>query len=108
VLTGAPRTRPDSTISTVIDSALFHVFGDEDRIRYEAGLRQVIPAGGRYLMLCFSDARSPGFGPRRVRRDEIVTLFADGWRIDAIDPATVKVTYDDAGVPAWRTSLTRL
>jgi hypothetical protein len=48
VLTGAPRTRPDSTISTVIDSALFHVFGDEDRIRYEAGLRQVIPAGGRY------------------------------------------------------------
>jgi hypothetical protein len=56
VLTGAPRKRPDSTISTVIDSALFHVFGDEDRIRYEAGLRQVIPAGGRYLMLCFSDA----------------------------------------------------
>jgi SAM-dependent methyltransferase len=98
----------DAQFDTVIDSALFHVFGDEDRIRYEAGLRRVIPPGGRYLMLCFSDARSPGFGPRRVSRDEIEALFASGWRIDAIEPATITVTYDDAGVPAWRTAITRL
>jgi SAM-dependent methyltransferase len=93
---------------TVIDSALFHVFGEEDRIRYEAGLRQVIPPGGQYLMLCFSDARSPGFGPRRVSRGEIEGLFAGGWRVDAIDPATIAVTFDSAGVPAWRAALTRL
>jgi SAM-dependent methyltransferase len=92
---------------TVIDSALFHVFGDEERVRYEAGLRQVIAPGGRYLMVCFSDARSPGFGPRRVSRREIEALFADGWRVDAIDPATIEVTFDPAGVPAWRASLTR-
>jgi SAM-dependent methyltransferase len=93
---------------TVIDSALFHLFNDEDRARYEAGLRQVIPPGGRYLMLCFSDARSPGFGPRRVSRREIEDLFTGGWRVDAIDPAAIEVTFDPAGVPAWRTSLTRL
>jgi SAM-dependent methyltransferase len=98
----------DARFDTVIDSALFHVFDDEDRIRYEAGLRQVIPPGGRYLMLCFSDARSPGFGPRRVSRREIEDLFTGGWRVDAIDPATIGVTFDPAGVPAWRTSLTRL
>ncbi len=98
----------DAQFDTVIDSALFHVFGDEDRRRYEAGLRQVIPPGGRYLMLCFSDARSPGFGPRRVSRREIEALFSGGWRVDAIDPATIEVTHDPAGVPAWRTSITRL
>jgi SAM-dependent methyltransferase len=93
---------------TVIDSALFHVFGDQDRACYEAGLRQVIAPGGRLLILCFSDARSPGFGPRRVSRREIEDLFAGGWRIDAIDPATIEVTSGPAGVPAWRAALTRL
>ena len=36
------------------------------------------------------------------------TRATDGWRVDAIDPATIGVTFDPAGVPAWRTSLTRL
>jgi DNA-binding MarR family transcriptional regulator len=35
-------------------------------------------------------------------------LFTGGWRVDAIDPATIEVTFDPAGVSAWRTSLTRL
>jgi SAM-dependent methyltransferase len=98
----------DAQFDTVIDSALFHVFGDEDRGRYVAGLRQIIAPGGRLFMLCFSDARSAGFGPRRVSRGEIEALFTDGWRIDAIDPAAIEVTFDSAGVPAWRTAVTRL
>jgi SAM-dependent methyltransferase len=93
---------------TVIDSALFHVFADDELPRYAAGLRQVLPAGGRYFMLCFSDRQPPGFGPRRVRRDEIEAIFGDGWRIDEITPATLEVTVDPAGVRAWRTALTRL
>jgi SAM-dependent methyltransferase len=92
---------------TVIDSALFHVFGDADLLRYEAGLRQVLPAGGRYLMLCFSDRQPPGFGPRRVRREEIEALFGDGWRIDEITPATMEVAIDPAGARAWRATVTR-
>jgi SAM-dependent methyltransferase len=92
---------------TVIDSALFHVFTDDDLPRYEAGLRQVLPAGGRYLMLCLSDRQPPGFGPRRVRQDEIRAVFGDGWRIDEIRPATMEVTVDPAGARAWRTVITR-
>jgi SAM-dependent methyltransferase/DNA-binding MarR family transcriptional regulator len=92
---------------TVLDSALFHVFSDDDRLRYVDGLRQVLPAGGRYFMLCFSDRQPPGFGPRRVRREEIEAAFADGWRIDEIEPATMEVTIDPAGVRAWRTAITR-
>jgi len=93
---------------TVIDSALFHVFSDDDRLRYVAGLRQVLPAGGRYFMICFSDRQPPGFGPRRVRRDEIEAAFADGWRIDEIEPVTMDVTIDPAGVRAWRAAITRV
>jgi hypothetical protein len=59
-------------------------------------------------MICFSDRQPPGFGPRRVRRDEIEALFGDGWRIDAIEPATLEVTIDPAGVRAWRVSVTRV
>ncbi len=48
---------------TVIDSGLFHVFEDEDRLRFVDSLRAVIRAGGRYYMLCFSDRQPGDFGP---------------------------------------------
>jgi SAM-dependent methyltransferase len=44
---------------TVIDSGLFHVFGDEDRRRYVEGLATVLKPGGRLFLLCFSD-EEPG------------------------------------------------
>jgi cyclopropane fatty-acyl-phospholipid synthase-like methyltransferase len=92
---------------TVIGSALFHVFTDDDLPRYEAGLRQVLPAGGRYLMLCLSDRQPPGSGRRRVRQDETRAVFGDGWRVDEIRPATMEVTVGPAGARAWRTVVTR-
>jgi SAM-dependent methyltransferase len=92
---------------TVLDCGLFHVFSDEDRVRYAASLRGVVRPGGRYFMLCFSDRQPPGFGPRRVSRAEIEATFADGWRVDAIDPATLEITLGPPGVRAWRASLTR-
>lgn len=97
-----------SQFDTVIDSALFHIFNDEERQRYVGSLREVIPREGRYFMLCFSDRQPPGFGPRRVSREEIEATFADGWRIDEIKPATMDVTIDPAGVQAWRASITRI
>src|SRR5204863_7584359 len=39
---------------TVIDSGLFHVFGDEDRRRYVEGLATVLKPGGRLFLMCFS------------------------------------------------------
>ncbi len=41
---------------TVLDSGLFQVFDDDDRVRYVDSLRA---ATARYHMLCFSD-RQPG------------------------------------------------
>jgi len=92
---------------TVLDSGLFHVFEDDDRTRFVDSLRLVIPAGGRYHMLCFSDRQPGDWGPRRVRQDDIRASFAEGWRIDAIEAATMEITIDPGGALAWRSTLTR-
>lgn len=97
-----------SRFDTVIDSALFHVFNDAERARYVDSLASAIPARGRYYMICFSDRQPAGCGPRRVSEEEIRSAFASGWRVDAIEPATLEVTFAPEGVRAWRVSLTRV
>lgn len=94
---------------TVLDCGLFHlpVFTEEDRASYVAGLRSVLRQGGHYFMLGFSD-REPGTGgPLRLTQDQIRTAFADGWQIDSIEPATIEITTDPAGVRAWLVTATR-
>src|SRR5436853_3559271 len=51
---------------SVIDCGLFHVFSDEDRQRYVAGLASVIKPGGRIFLECFSDEEPGEAGPRRI------------------------------------------
>jgi cyclopropane fatty-acyl-phospholipid synthase-like methyltransferase len=92
---------------SVLDSGCFHTFDDDDRSTYVASLAAVVVPGGRYFLLCFSD-RQPGvFGPRRVSQTEIHDAFADGWSVDAIDPAGMDTT-GDRTVLAWRAAITRV
>jgi len=66
----------EPSYDTVIDSALFHIFGDAaDRARYVASLHRAIRPGGVLHLLALSDAgrgfRSGGqrgAGPRGIRR----------------------------------------
>jgi hypothetical protein len=44
-------------------TGLFHVFDDDSRSRYIDSLTAVIPAGGRYFLLCFRGRRR-GWRPR--------------------------------------------
>jgi cyclopropane fatty-acyl-phospholipid synthase-like methyltransferase len=92
---------------TVLDCGLFHVFDDEERARYVTSLASALPSGGRSFVLCFSERQPGDDGPRRVTREEIRGSFADGWRVDAIDAATIDVTFDPRGAMAWRAALTR-
>jgi ubiquinone/menaquinone biosynthesis C-methylase UbiE len=85
----------------------FDVVLDADRARYLDSLRAVIPPGGRYHMLCFSDRQPGDWGPRRITRDEIGASFDDGWQVDSIEPTTIDVTTDPAGAHAWRVAITR-
>jgi SAM-dependent methyltransferase len=75
----------------IIDSGLFHVFSDEDRVSYVLGLKTVLKREGRLLLLCFSD-RTPGTaGPRRLPKNELRDAFAKDWRIESLEPATFEV-----------------
>ncbi len=87
----------DEPFDTVLDSGLFHIFQDEDRPMFVDNLRAVLPAGGRYFMLSFSELQPGDWGPRRVTQDEIRASFADGWRVDSIEPARFDITIDPNG-----------
>ncbi|HEY8200000.1 MAG TPA: class I SAM-dependent methyltransferase [Actinomycetota bacterium] len=93
---------------TVLDSGLFHVLDDDDRLRYVDSLRAVVPAGGVYHMLCFSDRQPGELGPRRVSRDEIRASFADGWRVDAIEATRIQTIDARENPLAWRATITRI
>jgi cyclopropane fatty-acyl-phospholipid synthase-like methyltransferase len=98
----------DQRFDTVLDCGLFHVFGDDDRVRFVESLATVTTPGARYHMLCFSDRQPGDWGPRRISQQEIRTSFARGWRVDSIEAATFDVTLDPAGVQAWQAAITRV
>jgi ubiquinone/menaquinone biosynthesis C-methylase UbiE len=92
----------------VIDSGLFHVFADEDRKKYVAGLATVLKRGGRLFLLCFSDEEPGTQGPRRVSKQELRDAFAQGWDIESIRPTRVETrpdlkdfTFSTGGPKAW-------
>jgi ubiquinone/menaquinone biosynthesis C-methylase UbiE len=91
----------------VLDCGLFHIFGGTDRAAYVASLRSVLVPGGRYFMLGFSDQQPGDWGPHRLTRSDVTTAFTDGWRIDALQPATIEITTDPQGIRAWFAALTR-
>ena len=95
--------RLDGSFDTVTDSGLFHVFDDADRARYVASLAAVTEPGGSYYMMCFSDSQPGEWGPRRVRREEILLAFHDGWEVESLTPDTFSVNpIEGTGtVAAW-------
>jgi SAM-dependent methyltransferase len=92
------------TFDTVIDSGVFHVFSDEDRIRYVASVASVLRPGGRCYLICFSDRQPGDAGPRRVSQDELRAAFGDGWAITSIEAETFEINramLDFASAQAW-------
>ena len=96
------------SFDTVLDCGLFHIFDPGARPAYVAGLAAVTRPGARYFMLCFSDQQPGDQGPHRLTRPEITAAFAEGWRIETIDPATIEVTTDPGGIRAWSVAVERI
>ena len=96
---------------TVIDSGLFHVFDDENRVRYVTSLASVLRPGGRLYLMCFSDRQPGTFGPRRVSQDELRAAFTDGWTIIAIEANTFELNrgaFGMATAQAWLATVSRV
>jgi hypothetical protein len=88
---------------------VFHVFDDDDRARYVSSLASVLEPGGSCYLMCFSDRQPGDWGPRRVRRDELIDAFSDGWTIDSItaDTFDVNPVMGTDTVQAWLAVLRR-
>jgi SAM-dependent methyltransferase len=98
----------DKRFATVIDSGLFHVFSDEDRIQYVAGLTHVTEPGARLLLLCFCDEEPGSHGPRRVSQREIHAAFHGAWAVENIRatlldvrPDLEGISFSEGGPKAW-------
>ncbi|MGO1056776.1 SIP domain-containing protein [Crossiella sp. CA198] len=67
---------------TVLDSALFHVFGNRDRPAYVRSLHRVCRPGAVVHLLVLSD-KGPGYGPE-ISDTVIRSAFAEGWVIEEL------------------------
>lgn len=84
---------------TVLDCGLFHVIAEEERLRYLNELPQVLPPGGRFLMLGFQTSTAER-GPRGYSPEELRKYLA-GYREVLIRPATYERNDSAEGSPAW-------
>ncbi len=102
------------TFDTVIDSGLFHVFHDQERLTYVQSLARAVSPGGVVHLLCFSDQEPPGQGPRRVTQQEIHSAFRDGWDVESIRATRFKAAesadamgLSPGGPKAWLVTVRR-
>ena len=88
------------TFDWVLDSGLFHVLDDEERRRYLAELPQVLPVGGRHLMLGFGRDPVRQVGPQGYDAGELRAFFA-GWEEELLRPASFEATTVHGPVQGW-------
>ena len=93
----ALRLRADACFDTIIDSALFHEFGLEERTEYVRSLHAACRPGAFVHVLAMSDT-GPRFGPQ-ISDTVILEAFATGWIVEELRESRYSVIVDaDASV----------
>lgn len=98
----ALRSQFKGHFDTILDSGVFHVFGDEDRAKYVQELKTLIAPGGLVHVIVFSDKEGGDDGPRRVSRKELIHAFLDGWTMQEIRQTRYAIRSREDGAKAWR------
>lgn len=93
------------SFDTIVDSGLFHTFGDDARALYVRNLESALVRGGTFHLLCFSDAEPDWGGPRRVSKGELLETFQGGWWIESITEARFHNRVSEDGARAWLASM---
>ncbi|WP_327145487.1 class I SAM-dependent methyltransferase [Nocardia sp. NBC_01327] len=97
-LSEAPTLADDGepVFDTIVDSALFHIFGtDPDaRAEYVRSLHTVCRPGGLVHILALSDSE-PGFGPR-ISDSIIRESFTEGWELEDLHPSRYRGRVTDS------------
>jgi cyclopropane fatty-acyl-phospholipid synthase-like methyltransferase len=100
--------KPGKKYDTLLDSALFHVFSDEDRATYIRILGSLVKANGVLHILCFSDQEPGTDGPRRIAERELIDLLnMKGWLVEEIAEARYETTMHPDGARAWLATFQR-
>ncbi len=95
------------TFRSLLDCGLFHTLEDADRPRYAESLARVAHPGANLFLLCFSDREPPGWGPRRIREEELRPAFEPAWRPVSLERATFATRMPAGSVQAWRAQFRR-
>lgn len=76
--------------TTVVDSALYHCFPEDQRHRYVTALHGACRPGALLHLVCFSDRVPDAFpGPYRIGEDNLrETLTGAGWAIRRLERST--------------------
>ena len=96
------------SFNTIIDSSIFHMFSDKLRKSYENNIRSVLNDNGTYHMLVFSDKEPDGYGPRRIKKEEIRSTFNVRWDIYRIKEAKIGINILKGWSWAWLASLKKI
>jgi hypothetical protein len=77
----------EQRFTTVVDSALYHCLGDEERTAYAAALHRVTLPGAELHLFCFADIESEGFRipVMQVSQQDLRTHLAGRWDIRSIE-----------------------
>ena len=94
---------------SVIDSGLFHVFGNRERVRFRNQLYAVMRPGGTYFMMCMSEKEPAEWdGPRRVTRPEVRAAFAlPKFRVRSIAEVRFATNMHEDGAYAYLCTIER-
>lgn len=92
---------------TALDSGVFHVFSDDDRPRFLAGLRAVLRPGGRFFLLCFSELETSEIGPRRLSAAELRDCFEADFEVEELRRTRYASLAHPGGAHAWLAELRR-
>ena len=86
----------EHSFDVILDSAIFHVFSNEDRLRYIENLAHLIKPDGLYIQLCYSEKETRAGGPRRIRKADLYELFSTntGWTIESIEDSIYESRLD--------------
>jgi SAM-dependent methyltransferase len=100
---------PDGrTFDTALDVGCFHSMAPSDRGRYAASVRGALRPGGRLVLLCWSDRNEYAGGPARLSQTDIHSAFADGWRVESIEPEVLESPRAPGTVLAWLATVRRV
>lgn len=93
---------------TILDSGLFHVLSDADRVKYVKSLEKAIKKDGTLHLLCFSDSEPGTEGPRRITERELIELLnMKGWLVEEIGEARYETNIHPDGARAWLATFKR-